>query len=177
MNKTAQTELHRLYLIDHLPEPLTTASSHLQIFDNYLPNTRLRLRKMRNPHTGEWTRILQQRFPVAEGEYGVNKLAEIYLNECEYAVFEQFEGREVRKNRYFHEYDNMSVVFDVYLGPPMGLTTAKFVFDDLGKMDAFVAPPFASIDITEDPFFLGENLVRVTADDIRAKLLGAAELS
>ena len=39
MNKTAQTELHRLFLIDGLPEPLMPASSHLQLFDNYIENT------------------------------------------------------------------------------------------------------------------------------------------
>ena len=173
MDKTAQTELHRSYLIDHLPEPLTAASSHLQIFDNYLPNTRLRLRKIRNPQAGEWTRILEQRF-AAGGEQGMSKLAQIYLNESEYALLQRFEGREVRKNRYFHEFDNMQVAFDVYLGRLSGLTTAKFVFDDLDKMKAFIAPPFAAIDITNDPFFAGVNLVDQTAADIRSRLSSAA---
>ena len=35
------------------------------------------------------------------------KLAEIHLNESEYSNFEQFEGREIRKNRYFHEFDRV----------------------------------------------------------------------
>lgn len=173
MDKTAQTELHRLFLIDHLPEPLTAASSHLQIFDNYLPNTRLRIRKIRNPQTCEWTRILEQRFAVDEAEPGISKLAHIYLNDNEYLLFERFEGREVRKNRYFHEFDNMQVAFDVYLGQLSGLKTAKFVFDDLDKMAAFLPPPFASIEITGDPFFAGENLVDMTAADIRSKLTSA----
>jgi CYTH domain-containing protein len=177
MDKTAQTELHRLFLIEGLPEPLTAASSHLQIFDNYLPGTRLRLRKIRDPQTSDWTHILQQRFAAAEGEYGKIKLAEIYLNKSEYVLFERFEAREVRKNRYFHEVDNMQVAFDVYLGRLMGLTTAKFVFESLDKMDAFIAPPFALIDITGDQFFFSENLVRLTADDVREKLSTAQKLS
>ena len=68
MNKTAQTEFHRLFLIESLPEPLTHASSHLQIFDNYIENTRIRLRLMRDPSTSVWTRILQQRFAIDDGE-------------------------------------------------------------------------------------------------------------
>ncbi len=63
MTKPAQTELHRLFLIERLPEPLTRASSHLQLFDNYIENTRMRIRSIRDPYLKTWTRILQQRFP------------------------------------------------------------------------------------------------------------------
>jgi CYTH domain-containing protein len=170
MNKTAQTELHRSFLIEGLPEPLTAASSHVQIFDNYIINTRLRLRKIRDPHSKAWTRILQQRFPVVDGEYGNSKLAEIYLNDGEYSLFEHLEGREVRKNRYFHEYDNVSVAFDIYLGAMVGLTTARIDFEDHAGLEEFVPPPFAIIEITDDVFFAGENLVDRTSADIRSKL-------
>src|SRR5258706_3726397 len=115
MNKTAQTELHRLFLIERLPEPLTPASAHLQLFDNYIENTRIRLRQIRDPYAKSWTRTLQQRFPAIESEHAVTKLAEIHLNDAEYAVFAHFEGREIRKNRYFHEFDQASIAFDVYL--------------------------------------------------------------
>ena len=69
MNKPAMTELHRLFLIERLPEPLTRASAHLQLFDNYIENTRIRLRNIRDPYSKTWTRILQQRFAAVEGEY------------------------------------------------------------------------------------------------------------
>ena len=61
MNKTAHLELHRIFLIDALPEPLTRASSHLQIYDNYIEGTRLRTRSIRDPYSKAWTYILQQR--------------------------------------------------------------------------------------------------------------------
>jgi len=198
MDKTAQTELHRLFLIERLPEPLTPASSHLQIFDNYIANTRLRLRQIRDPYTNEWTRMLQQRFPVHAGEplqkpareQGLNlqpapetsilaetKLAEIHLNEAEYAAFAQFEGREIRKNRYFHEFDRVVFAFDVFLGPLWGLNTARVDFDTREHLDGFVAPPFAIYEVTENPFFLGENLVARTFAEVQTEVarLGAAE--
>src|SRR5436189_5713232 len=100
MNKPAMTELHRLFLIERLPEPLTPASSHLQLFDNYIENTRMRLRSIRDPYLKTWMRILQQRVAIADGEFAVSKSAEIHLNDAEYAAFERFEGREIRKNRY-----------------------------------------------------------------------------
>ena len=43
MNKTALTQFRRLFLIERLPEPLEPKSAHLQIFDNYIEGTRLRL--------------------------------------------------------------------------------------------------------------------------------------
>jgi CYTH domain-containing protein len=170
MNKTAQTELHRLFLIERLPEPLTPASSHLQLFDGYVENTRLRVRQIREPQSNKWTRILQQRFPAMENEYAVTKLAEIYLNDEEYAILEPLIGREIRKNRYFHEYDRVSVAFDVYLGPLWGLSMARVDFDVRGQMDDFLPPPFAVFEVTQDPFFAGENLVDKTFADVKAEV-------
>jgi len=169
MNKTAQTELHRLFLIEGLPEPLTPASSHLQLFDNYIMNTRLRLRKIRDPYTKIWTRILQQRFSV-DGDAAVTKLAEIYLNNDEYASFAQFEGREIRKNRYFHEFDCVSVAFDVYLGGLWGLSTAKVDFETYERLTIFEPPPFAVIEVTNNPFFAGSSLVERTFADVQTEV-------
>lgn len=170
MNKTAQTELHRLFLIERLPEPLTRASSHLQLFDNYIENTRMRIRSIRDPYSKAWTRILQQRFPSVEGEYAVSKLAEIHLNDDEYAVFERFEGREIRKNRYFHEFDRVSFAFDVHLGPLWGLNTARVDFETRERMDAFLPPPFAIFEVTNEAFFAGENLVDQKFTDVQTEV-------
>ena len=170
MNKTAQTELHRLFLIEGLPEPLTPASSHLQLFDNYIENTRIRLRNIREPYSRSWTRILQQRFPANDEQYAVSKLAEIYLNDAEYAAFERFEGREIRKNRYFHEFDRASFVFDVYLGGLWGLNTARVDFETREQLATFAAPAFAVFEVTNDPFFAGENLVGKKFDDVREEV-------
>lgn len=170
MNKTAQTELHRLFLIERLPEPLTRASSHVQIFDNYIENTRLRLRSIRDPNSKTWTRILQQRFPAVEGEYAITKLAEIYLNDAEYALFERFEGREIRKNRYFHEFDAGLFAFDVYLGGLWGLNMARVDFDSRDRMENLVPPPFAIFEVTNDPFFAGENLVDKSFIDVQTEV-------
>ena len=170
MNKTAQTELHRLFLIERLPEPLTRASSHLQLFDNYIENTRIRLRNIRDPYSKTWTRILQQRFPAAEGEFAVTKLAEIHLNDAEYTAFAHFEGREIRKNRYFHEFDRVSFAFDVYLGGLWGLNTARVDFETRDRMENFIPPPFAIFEVTNDAFFVGENLVRKQFTDVQAEV-------
>jgi CYTH domain-containing protein len=170
MNKTADLVYRRLYLIERLPEPLEPKSAHLQIFDNYIHGTRLRLRLLRDPATKAWTRIMQQHIDVENAGCGVSRLFEIHLNEAEYAAFETFEGSEIRKNRYFHEFDGVSFAFDVYLGDLWGLNTAKVEFANAEEMDAFEPPAFAIFDVTNEPFFLGKNLVGRKFDDVRERV-------
>ena len=167
MDKTNRTEIHRSFLIEALTEPLTRASAHIQIFDNYLLNTRLRLRSIRNPESGGWTRVLQQRFPSVEGSLSSLKFSEIYLNDVEYALFESFEGNEIRKNRYFHEFDGRSFAFDVFLGPLWGLNIARVEFETADDLANLVLPPFAVVEVTEDAFFQGESLVTKTFRDVQ----------
>ena len=172
MDKTAQNEWHRLFLIECLPDPLTPASAHIQLFDNYIPTTRMRLRSVREPYTKTWTRSLQQRFAADGGT--PTKMSEMHLNDAEYAVFERFEGPEIRKNRYFHEFDRVMFAFDVYLGALWGLNTAKVEFDGREAMENFVAPPFAVFEVTADPFFAGSSLVTRTFADVQAELARVA---
>lgn len=162
--------MHRLFLIEALPEPLTPASSHIQIFDNYIENTRLRLRKVRDPYTKSWTRMLQQRFPLDEDHGTVTKLAEIYLNDAEYAAFDRFVGREIRKNRYFHEVDLVPVAFDIYLGRLWGLNTARVNFETAEAMEEYLPPPFFIFEVSNDRFFAGENLVEKNFADVQVEV-------
>jgi CYTH domain-containing protein len=177
MNKTAQTELHRLFLVERLPEPLTPASSHIQLFDGYIDGTRMRLRQIRDPYANTWTRVLQQRFPAVENEYAVTKLAEMYLNDAEFAVFEGLASKEIRKNRYFHEFDRVTCAFDIFLGPLWGLNTARVDFEHRDEMQNLVPPPFAIFEITEDDFFTGENLVSRTFAEVQAEVARVAALT
>ena len=167
MDKTAQTELHRLFIVDILPEPLTTASAHLQIFDTYIPETRLRVRQMRDPATNSWTRLLQQRFRVGEGEHAVTKLVEIHLDDDEFAIFERMHGAETRKNRYFHEFNGRDVIFDVYLGALRGLITAKVAFDSANSMERYEPAPFMNLEVTGEQVFESRALAERTFEDIQ----------
>ena len=178
MDKTYETELRRVFLIGDLPAPLTRASPHLQIFDNYIENTRLRLRSIRRPETKEWTWILEQRFPLEDLSQW--KGSQICLNEAEHDAFEIFEGREVkrnervetneiRKNRYFYESDGKQFEIDVFLGGLWGLNLAKVYFENLEDWRKFDSPPFALLEVTNDEFFVGANLIGKNFADVQAK--------
>lgn len=170
MDKTARTELHRLFLVEGLPEPLMPASSHLQVFDTYIPHTRLRVRQMRDPLTNHWTRMLQQRFCVGEGEHAVTKLVEMHLNDDEFALFERMRGAETRKNRYFHEFDGRSMIFDVYLGALCGLTTAKVEFETIAAMLDYEPARFLKIEVTEVSPFESANVANSSFADVQAEI-------
>ena len=167
MDKTYRTEHFRTFLIEALPEPLTRSSSHLQFFDNYIANTRMRLRSIRDPETKEWTRLLQQRLVLPTNAH---KIAEIHLDEAEHAQFETFEGTEIRKNRYFHEFDSKMFSFDVYMGKLWGVNRARVDFASEEELRAFRPPPWAIYEITAEPFFDDGNLVTQTIDDIRREI-------
>lgn len=162
-----QTVISRRFLLADLPEPLTRASRHLQLFDNYLENTRIRLRAVRDPQTKQWTRILEQHYPATEAGGSIWKISEIFLNDDEYQHFEKFEGREIRKNRYFHETDNGKFDIDVYMGNLWGLCTARIYFATIEEMSRFQKPEFAVIEITDNEFFNDTNLVEKKFADVQ----------
>lgn len=178
MSKTCRIELRRAFLIETLPAPLTRASPHLQIFDNYIENTRLRLRSIRQPETKEWTWILQQRERLENLHEW--KISEIFLNEAEHQQLEIFEGREVkknervetneiRKNRYFYDYGDKQIEIDVYLGALWGLNVGQVYFENERQLNDFHLPPIAVLEITNDEFFDGATLVGKTFADVQAR--------
>ena len=71
--------------------------------------------------------MLDAGFLQSSASLAALKVGEIYLNEAEHARFELFEGTEIRKNRYFHEFDGRLCSFDVYLGPLWGLNMMQGV--------------------------------------------------
>ncbi len=175
MDKTYRDEFRRLFLLEHLPEPMTRADAHLQFFDNYIENTRLRLRSVRVPETKEWSWILQQRFAVDE-DSAHWKIAEIYLNEFEYHLFEQFEGNEIRKNRYFYESDGKRIEIDVFLGDLWGLNLARVCFETLEELRDFQFP-FTALEVTANKFFCGETLVEKKFPDVQDEVAEIVENS
>ncbi len=174
MNKAVPTEFTRLFLLERLPEPLTPASRHLQLFDNYIENTRLRLRQIRDPYSKSWMRILQQRSTSEDAEKnGGSKLIEMNLNAAEYLVFERFKANEIRKNRYFYEFGQSLFVFDIFLGRLWGLNMAKIDFESRDDMERFAPTPFLVFEVTDDPFFSGENLVKINFADVQTEIAKA----
>lgn len=169
-SKYARVELERRFLLRELPEGMTRASEHVQIWDNYLTNTRLRLRKLRIPQTRQWKLKLTQKFAPEPADFSRTIITNTYLSAAEYEVLSVFEGNEIRKNRYPFEHEGRAFSLDVFLGALWGLILAETSFETDEEMNDFQLPSFAVMDVTNDEMFTGGRLAYLTADDIRAEL-------
>lgn len=164
--KAYRSEIMRTFVVDRLPEPLTPAEYHVQIFDNYIPNTDIRLRSVRDPKHLSWTSCLEKRLP---GEAGFS-VAKIDLTKAEYEAFERFEGREIRKNRYFLEVGEQLFEFDVFLGKLWGLNLLTVRFDSQVAADEFERPEYTVVEVTLEPFFDGVQLVDANLEKMREEM-------
>ena len=92
---------------------LTRASPHVQITDNYITGTRLRVRKVREPQTNKWTVKFTQKFAPNPVDLSRAIITNIYLTAAESEVLSVFEGNEIRKNRYPHEFADRKFSIDM----------------------------------------------------------------
>jgi CYTH domain-containing protein len=167
--KYARVERERRFILRDMPEPLTRASEHVQIWDNYITGTRLRLRKIRTPQTKKWTLKLTQKFTPEPPDFSRTVITNTYLSAYEYEVLSIFEGNEIRKNRYPFEYEGRKYSIDVFLGALWGLILAETEFETDEEMRAFTPPPFIALEVTNDETFTGGKLVELSFEEIRIK--------
>jgi len=175
-SKYALVERERRYLLQDLPEGLTRASPHVQITDNYLTGTRLRLRKIRNPQTNKWTVKLTQKFAPNIEDFSRTIITNIYLNPLEVDTLALSDANEIRKNRYPFEFEGRQFSVDMFLGDLFGLVMAEVSFETDEELDGFAQPPFAMADVTRVELFTGGRLSQSTFADIRDEIKKAGIL-
>jgi CYTH domain-containing protein len=166
----ARLERERRYLLQDLPAGLTRADPHLQITDNYITGTRLRIRKVRDPRTNKWTVKFTQKFAPDAHDLSRTIITNTYLNALEAEVLSVFDSNEIRKNRYPFEFEGRKFGVDMFLGDLFGLVLAEVSFETDEELDNFPKPPFALADVTNEPLFSGGRLCELTFADVRAEI-------
>jgi CYTH domain-containing protein len=166
-SKYARLERERRYLLADLPEGLTRASPHVQITDNYITGTRLRLRKVREPQTNKWIVKFTQKFAPNPADLSRTIITNTYLTAAEAEVLAVFEANEIRKNRYQYEYDGRKFSIDMFLGDLFGLVLAETSFESDKELDEFPLPPFALEDVTNNEALTGGKLSVSTFAEVR----------
>jgi CYTH domain-containing protein len=170
-SKYARMERERRYLLRDLPEGMTRADPHLQITDNYMTGSRLRLRKVREPRTNKWTVKFTQKFTPNSEDLSRTLITNTYLNALEAEVLSSvFNSNEIRKNRYPFEFEGHNFGVDMFLGDLLGLVLAEIDFETDEELDNFPKPPFALADVTNEPLFSGGRLCELTFSDVRAEI-------
>ena len=175
-SKYARIERERRYLLQDLPEGLTRADHHLQITDNYITGTRLRIRKVRDPKTNKWIVKFTQKFAPNPEDLSRTIITNTYLNAIEAEMLAVFEANEIRKNRYRFEFEHRQFSVDMFLGDLFGLVLAEVSFETDEEMDNFLPPPFAIAEVTNNEIFTGGRLSELTFEDIRTEVERSAML-
>ncbi len=169
-SKYARMERERRYLLQDLPEGLSRADPHVQITDNYITGTRLRIRKVREPRTNKWTVKFTQKFAPDPQDFSRTIITNTYLNALEAETLSMFEANEIRKNRYHFQYEGRKFSVDMFLGNLFGLVLAEVGFETDEELDSFTKPPFAIADVTNNELFTGGRLCELTFEDIREEI-------
>ena len=169
-SKYARVERERRYLLPDLPEGLSRADHHLQITDNYITGTRLRIRKVRDPRTNKWVVKFTQKFAPNPTDLSRTIITNIYLNAIEAETLAIFDANEIRKNRYRFEFEDRQFSVDMFLGDLFGLVLAEVSFETDEELDNFPPPPFAIAEVTNNEIFTGGRLSELTFEDIRKEI-------
>src|SRR5512141_2780752 len=165
-SKYARVERERRYLLQDLPAGLSRADHHLQITDNYLTGTSLRIRKVRDPQTNKWVVKLTKKFTPVSDDLSHTIITNIYLNAIEAETLALFNANEIRKNRYYYEFEGRKFSIDMFIGDLFGLVLAEVGFESDEELEHFPPPPFALADVTQIALFTGGNLCELTFADI-----------
>ena len=170
-SKYARIERERRYLLQDLPEGLSRADHHLQITDNYISGTRLRLRKVRDPQTNKWVVKFTQKFAPDTDDLSRTTITNTYLNPIEADTLAIFEANEIRKNRYHFEFEGRQFSVDMFLGDLFGLVLAEVSFDNDDELENFSPPPFVLAEVTNNELFSGGRLSQLSFADLKDELI------
>lgn len=134
------------------------------IEDLYLDAGSLRLRMVTDETTGEREFKFCKKYPSADPVSG--PIVNIYLTELEHEALARLPGAWLRKRR--RRVEGFSV--DQFQGPLEGLLLCEAEAASREAVLALAFPAWAREEVTEDPFFTGGNLCRVSAAELRARL-------
>lgn len=176
-SKYAHIERERRYLLNDLPEGLSRADHHLQITDNYITGTRLRIRKVRDPQTNKWVVKFTQKFAPNPNDFSRTIITNTYLNAIEAETLSLFEANEIRKNRYKFEFEGRFFAIDMFLGDLFGLVLAETSFETDEEFDNFPLPQFADAEVTNNEIFTGGRLSELGIADVRGEIVRSGFLN
>ncbi|HEY1750777.1 MAG TPA: hypothetical protein VGG29_05915 [Caulobacteraceae bacterium] len=168
--KYALLENERRFLVHALPD-LAGARVRL-IEDRYLDAGRLRLRRVTHFDGHPPEHKLCKKYGSADPVSG--PIVNIYLTAEEHAAFAALPGRPLAKRRHTVAHAGRAFSVDVFEGPLAGLVMCEAEAPTPEAIRALAFPPWATHEVTADPFFGGASLSRLTAPQLAARLAAGA---
>lgn len=167
--KYAIAENERRCLVESTGDVDLTGINPVLIHDRYITDSHLRLRCVTD-HTGDKTYKLCKKYPTPDSYTGA--IVNIYLSAAEYALFEGMPGHTLTKKRYRLRVDGEDFGLNVFDGNLAGLVLCEAEKPSREEIVALRFPGWATKDVTEDVFFTGGHLARVTRGELEEKLAG-----
>jgi CYTH domain-containing protein len=164
-DKYALVERERRFLLRARPDVPALAVRSLavrSIVDRYLDGTRLRLRRVTGPATGQVEWKLTQKVPFGRPGPARGLITNTYLDEAEYGLLATLPAAVVTKTR--HRIPPF--VVDVFDPPRHGLVIAEVEFTTDAAAAEFAAPGYAVAEVTDDPRLTGGHLARASRPDL-----------
>ncbi len=180
-------EFERRFLVDRARLDFAKLESYSKLLEDiYFDFGRMRLRRQTDSDTGlvkyKLTKKLDLSEEITKPSLGVTamssdaaaghvrRIVSMWLSEGEYEALAAIGGRKLRKRRHYFKPPGYSYGVDVFEGELQGLVLCEFEGEDEREAFAIPAPPFATVEVTNDPFFTGGNLSRVSAAELASRM-------
>ena len=175
-------EFERRFLVDRARLDFRDLERYSKLLEDiYFEFGRMRLRRQTDSDTGLVKYKLTKKFDVSEeiakvsgapvrskeaAPGHVRRIVSTWLSEREYSALATLGGRALRKRRHYFKPPGLSYGVDVFEGELQGLTLCEFEGETEEEVFAIPAPAFATVEVTNDPFFTGGNLSRVRGAEL-----------
>jgi CYTH domain-containing protein len=167
--KYTKVEYERRFLVSPQADWRSVVEPYSKTFeDKYLRDTRLRLRILTDSDTGRRIIKLTKKFESASPYY--RTISRIILSPQEYELFDGLAGDQLKKTRYYHNYLGRVFSIDVFEGALDGLVLCEVEAEEFEYLMLAKPPIYTRHEVTEDLFFTGGNLCRVTNAELHRKL-------
>ena len=137
------------------------------ITDRCIAGTRVYLRRAEHADRRIERRLCKQYEPNGAICAGV---AIEELSEHDYAIYAHMEAMPITKRRSFVKEQGQQVAIDLFEGALRGLALCEIASATEANVAAFVAPVWAQVEVTAEPFFAPAALAFTTPDQLRARL-------
>ena len=167
--KYTKVEYERRFLVLSKDKWMGVVEPYSKVLkDKYLCNSRLRLRLLTNSDSKQQIIKLNKKFESSSPYF--QTISRILLSLEEYKLFDSIKGNWLRKTRYYHNYLGYIFSIDAFEGELDKLILCEVEAHSLQELMDIKFPEYATVEVTEDPFFTGGNLCRVTHLELEQKL-------
>lgn len=157
-------EFERRFLVTG---PLPRLGPAIDITDRHLTSTRAYLRLALHPD-GTVQRRLCKQYPAEAS--GCAAIAVAELSPHDFVLYEHMEANVLIKSRTVATERGLPVAIDVFAGALQGLVLCEVSSAMEADVCAFGAPPWATVEVTADPFFVGGTLAFATPEQLRQRI-------